>query len=236
MIILRHAAAPRRAASALMTGIACLLAWRKARSRRRRTPAAAVRASRVEFFFISAALAAAAAALISAKRADLRKAFCSRNCSLLARAKESFDCLALEGSAPCGHTVAAGAGGGTAGPAGPPGSLIAVAEGALPPPAHAINGLAVLRNPSPPSSVAFAASQPLRTASRCNACVGLLQPLILAGEQEQEFRLRVRLGGVRSFRPHCGSRGWGHYGVRQLSWARRLLLFLESAEGPIVTW
>jgi hypothetical protein len=47
-------------------------------------------------------------------------------CSLLARANESFDCLALEGSAPCGHTVAAGSGGGTAGPAGPPGSLIAV--------------------------------------------------------------------------------------------------------------
>jgi hypothetical protein len=48
--------------------------------------------------------------------------------SLLARANESFDCLALEGSAPCGHTVAAGARGGTAGPAGPPGSLIAVAS------------------------------------------------------------------------------------------------------------
>ncbi len=46
--------------------------------------------------------------------------------SALAGANESFDCLALEGSAPCGHTVAAGAGGGTAGPAGRPGSLIAV--------------------------------------------------------------------------------------------------------------
>ncbi len=46
--------------------------------------------------------------------------------SALARANESFDCLALKGSAPCGHTVAAGAGGGTAGPAGRPGSLIAV--------------------------------------------------------------------------------------------------------------
>jgi hypothetical protein len=98
-----------------MMGTARMLAWRKARPCCRRAPAAAVRSSRIlRHSSSSAALAAAAAALIPAKR------------SLLARAKESSDCLALEGSAPCGHTVAAGAGDGTAGPAGPPGSLIAV--------------------------------------------------------------------------------------------------------------
>ncbi len=57
----------------------------------------------------------------------MRTADCSTHSSLLVRENKSFHCVrGLEGSAPFGHTVAAGAGGGTAGPAGLPGSLTAV--------------------------------------------------------------------------------------------------------------
>jgi hypothetical protein len=54
---------------------------------------------------------------------------CPSLCSLLVRENESFDCMrGLDGSAPFGRTVAAGAGGGNAGPMEPPGSLYAATK------------------------------------------------------------------------------------------------------------
>ncbi len=53
----------------------------------------------------------------------------------------------------------------------------------------------------------LARSAECRPAHR-NADLHHARGVLLAGARERELRL-LGLGGVRSLRPHCGSRGWG---------------------------